>query len=117
MDVYRVLARRHLVRSLLRGASVVMALLGVTVLGMFVVPLTREYIGFEMWTYWAAVAAAAVIFGVPSVALGLASAWLARWIVPPMDRGCPRCGYEMRPGAPACSECGEVVGAESERQP
>lgn len=109
MDVQRVLARRHLVRSLLRAASVFMLLLGVAVLGIFLVPLTRDYIGFESWTYWAAIAVAAVIFGVPAAALGFASAWLARWIVPPMDRGCPRCGYEMRPGAPACSECGEVV--------
>lgn len=40
------------------------------------------------------------------IALGLLSERIARWVVRPPVRGCPRCGYETLDEAGRCSECG-----------
>ena len=38
--------------------------------------------------------------------LGLASGWLAQWIVRPAPRGCPSCGFGEVDGEGRCTECG-----------
>lgn len=43
--------------------------------------------------------------------LGLASARIARWMVPVPARGCPGCGYAAADDAGKCPECGlELAG-------
>jgi hypothetical protein len=48
--------------------------------------------------------------GLPRIAIGgvlcVGGRWLARWMVPVPETGCPACGYETLPGV--CPECGYV---------
>ena len=51
------------------------------------------------------------VFGAPALALALASARLARWIVPAPLRGCPTCGYDTGSiTTGVCPECGAPLG-------
>jgi hypothetical protein len=108
-DTPTVLRRRHLVLTVLRLGAVAYVLGGLLVLGRFLVPLTERTIGFDFWTYRAAVGVTVVVFVLPGVGLGLVSGRLARWVVPGPMGGCPGCGYAAGADQATCPECGAAL--------
>jgi uncharacterized paraquat-inducible protein A len=116
-DARTILRRRSAVLLALRLLAVIIPAIGVVVLGIHLTHLTQSNIGFDMWEYRGAVMAAVVVFGLPSLALALASACLARWIVaaPEQLSGCPGCGYTVASlDRGVCPECGLNLGPPNE---
>lgn len=112
MHLERILARRELVTTVLRLAS-----LGLFVVAsvFFIFPLAKGALWgslHRLFSLYDNVVqfGIAVALGVPATAILLLNRRLTKWLVPLPAPLCPRCGYELQGLKDArCPECGQPL--------
>ena len=115
-----VAGRRHRALMIVRGAALLLGVLGAIALGYQVGMMLamQDIMGWTvMWgdTSWFA---AALAFLFPAIALYIFDRRIVRWLIPVTRRECHECGYPLQ-GLPAastrCPECGTALPATSPR--